>query len=443
MYHLIPADARSFLEIDPESDFPIQNLPYGVFSRPGEPRRIGVAIGDWVLDLHVLAQQDLLAAGKPQWFAQDALNDFADAGRHAWRAVRASVASLLDAGNPRLRDDTALRSRALLARQACTMHLPFRIGGYTDFYSSEEHATNVGRLFRDPASALTPNWKHVPIGYNGRASSVILSGQPVVRPMGQILASGAQTPVWSPCRQLDFELETAFFVGGNTELGLRLDTDQAQEHVFGMVLMNDWSARDIQRWEYVPLGPFQAKAFATSISAWVVTLDALQPFKVPAPVQDPSPLPYLHERDRHGYDIELTVRLRPESGPQTTVAISNSRHLYWTMAQQLAHHTSSGCNVRSGDLMGSGTISGPSRESLGSLLEITRNGRDPLPLAGGVQRTFLEDGDEVTMSGHCRKGGLRLGFGEVSARVLSARATHHPSPREFPRPDPTQPGTPA
>lgn len=422
MFHRIPAERRAFLDVDPQSDFPIQNLPYGVFSTPAGGRRVGVAIGDAVLDLQVLESRGWLPVSPAgAVFGGDTLNAFAAAGRPVWNAVRARIATLLDAEHPELRDDADMRARALIPLADCTLHLPFAIGGYTDFYSSEEHATNVGQLFRDPANALTPNWKHVPIGYNGRASSVLVSGHDVRRPMGQLLPAGAQAPEWAPCRQLDFELETAFFVGPDTALGNRLGTDDAEAHIFGMVLMNDWSARDIQRWEYVPLGPFQAKAFATSISPWVVTLDALQPFRVDAPRQTPAPLAYLAQTDRHTYDIELFVSLRPQGGVATEITHSNFRHLYWTMPQQLAHHTSSGCNVRSGDLMGSGTISGPDRGALGSLLEMSRNGREPVPLEGGATRCFLEDGDEVVMHARAHRDGLRIGFGEVRARVLPAQ----------------------
>ncbi|MDX3906566.1 MAG: fumarylacetoacetase [Pigmentiphaga sp.] len=420
MYEIIDASLRAFVEVDPDSDFPIQNLPYGIFSTPAGGTRAGVALGTWVVDLQALQRAGLLPENLPPGlFGRSSLNAFAATGRPCWNAVRARLAQLLSGEDPRLRDDPALRRQALVPMDACALQLPFEIASYTDFYSSEEHATNVGKLFRDPANALTPNWKHMPIGYNGRASSVVPSGQDVRRPMGQ-LATAAGAPEWGPCRQLDFELETAFFVGPDSRLGSRLSPDHAASYIFGMVLMNDWSARDIQRWEYVPLGPFQAKAFATSISPWVVTLDALAPFRVEAPAQAPCPLPYLQERERTTYDIELSVALRTESGASATISRSNFRHLYWTMAQQLAHHTSSGCNVRTGDLMGSGTISGPSPDALGCLLEMTRNGQQPLVLPDGATRSFLHDGDEVIMSGHARRGDLRVGFGQVRGRVLPA-----------------------
>lgn len=417
-FEIIDPSLRAFVEVDEGSDFPIQNLPYGIFSGAGGGKRAGVALGAWIVDLLALEQAGLLPVDPAlALFGHGSLNAFAAAGRPVWRAVRARLAELLSGIDPRLRDDAALRARALVPMDACTLHLPFEIASYTDFYSSEDHATNVGKLFRDPANALTPNWKHMPIGYNGRASSVIVSGRDFHRPMGQLPVAG-DAPEWGPCRQLDFELETAFFVGKESHLGERLAPDEAPEYIFGMVLMNDWSARDIQRWEYVPLGPFQAKAFATSISPWVVTLDALEPFRAPAPEQDPAPLPYLRESDRHAYDIELTVELRPQGGEGMVVTRSNFRHLYWTMGQQLAHHTSSGCNVRPGDLMGSGTISGPTRQAHGCLLEITENGKRPLTLPDGSTRAFLEDGDEVVMRGHAKRGALRIGFGCVLGRVL-------------------------
>ncbi|VCU70191.1 Fumarylacetoacetate (FAA) hydrolase family protein [Pigmentiphaga humi] len=421
MFEIIDPSLRAFVEVAPDSGFPIQNLPYGIFSTPGQGMRAGVALGGWIVDLHALERAGLLpVADEARLFGQGSLNAYAATGRPTWAAVRARLAALLSGQDPRLRDDADLRVRAFVPMEQSTLHLPFEIASYTDFYSSEEHATNVGKLFRDPANALSPNWKHMPIGYNGRASSVVLSGHDFHRPMGQLPVAGG-APAWGACRQLDFELETAFFIGRGSELGTRIGPDQAAEHIFGMVLMNDWSARDIQRWEYVPLGPFQGKAFATSISPWVVTLDALEPFRVDAPVQDPAPLPYLREQDRHAYDIELTVELATAGGARAPIARSNFRHLYWTMPQQLAHHTSSGCNVRAGDLMGSGTISGPAGDAMGSLLEMTRNGSQPLALPDGSSRTFLEDGDEVVIRGEARRGELRIELGSVRGRVLPAR----------------------
>jgi fumarylacetoacetase len=369
---------RTFVDVAADSHFPIQNLPFGVFSTEGEPRpRVGVAIGDWVLDLAVLEREGLLTAGDSPVFDGPSLNRFMARGREVWRRVRADVSGLLRNDNPRLRDDRALRQRALVPMAGVRLHLPVEIGGYTDFYSSREHATNVGSMFRDPANALLPNWLHLPVGYNGRASSVVVSGTPIRRPNGQTKPPGAELPGFGPSRKLDFELETAFIVGEGNPLGEPIPVGDAERHIFGMVLMNDWSARDIQQWEYVPLGPFNAKSFGTSISPWVVTLDALEPFRVARPTQEPEPLPYL----RHGgglaaLDIRLEVGLRPAGGPVggdgvAVVCRTNFRHLYWSMAQQLAHHTVSGCDTRVGDLMGSGTISGHEADSFGSLLELS------------------------------------------------------------------------
>lgn len=300
------------------------------------------------------------------------------------------------------------------------MHLPVAIGGYTDFYSSKEHATNVGSMFRDPKNALLPNWRHLPVAYNGRASSVVVSGTPVRRPNGQLKLPDAERPIFGPTRKLDFELETAFVVGEGNALGQPIAVDDAERRIFGLVLMNDWSARDIQQWEYVPLGPFNSKSFATSISPWIVTLDALQPFRVAGPTQEPGPLPYLAQSGEHGFDIHLEVALKPADATASTICRTNFRHLYWSMAQQLAHHTVSGCSTRVGDLMGSGTISGPTPDSLGSLLELAWNGERPLALPGGATRSFLDDGDEVIITGWCRGEGYRVGFGEVRGEILPA-----------------------
>jgi fumarylacetoacetase len=298
------------------------------------------------------------------------------------------------------------------------MHLPVSVGGYTDFYSSKEHATNVGSMFRDPKNALLPNWRHLPVAYNGRASSVVASGTPIRRPKGQIKPPDAEQPIFGPTRKLDFELETAFIVGEGNALGEPIAIDHAERHVFGLVLMNDWSARDIQQWEYVPLGPFNAKTFATSISPWIVTLDALAPFRVAGPAQDPPPLSYLAQSGEHAFDINLEVNLKPAGAVASKICHTNFRHLYWSMAQQLAHHTVSGCNTRVGDLMGSGTISGSTSDSFGSLLELAWNGQRPLALPGGATRSFLEDGDEVIMTGWCQGDVYRVGFGEVRGEVL-------------------------
>ncbi|SAL20342.1 fumarylacetoacetase [Caballeronia choica] len=419
---LAPA-LKSWIESanDPASDFPIQNLPFGVFSNDVNPaRRVGVAIGDWIADLAVLEQAGLLDTADV--FDKPRLNDFIALGRDRWRSVRIALSALLASGNATLRDDAALRQRALVPQADATLHLPVEIPGYTDFYSSKEHATNVGCMFRDPKNALLPNWSEMPIGYNGRASSVIVSGTPVRRPNGQIKLPGDERPVFSACRKLDIELEMGFIVGAGNALGEPIDCNDAEQHIFGMVLLNDWSARDIQQWEYVPLGPFNAKGFATTISPWIVTLDALEPFRTATPQQEPQPLAYLRHEGDHAFDIELEVTLRPEgAATATTISRTNFKLMYWSMAQQLAHHTVAGCNTRVGDLMGSGTISGPTPDSCGSLLESTWNGTRPIKLEDGGERAFIEDGDELTLAGWCQGDGYRVGFGQCAGRILAAR----------------------
>lgn len=405
-------------------DFPIQNLPFGIFSDARDAsRRAGVALGDQIIDLAALARAGLLTVdGGAAVFARPALNDFISLGRDAWRSVRVQLSALFERGDARLRDDAALRAKVLVAQRDAALHLPVDIPGYTDFYSSKEHATNVGSMFRDPKNALLPNWSEMPIGYNGRASSVVVSGTPVRRPNGQLKLPDSERPVFDACRKLDIELETGFIVGRGNALGEPIACEDAESHIFGMVLLNDWSARDIQQWEYVPLGPFNAKTFATSISPWIVTLDALEPFRTAQPRQEPEPLAYLRHGGAHAFDIELEVRLRPEGAADaTTIARTNFRHMYWTMAQQLAHHTVSGCNTRVGDLMGSGTISGPAKQAFGSLLELTWNGKEPVSLAGGGTRAFIEDGDELTLAGWCQGDGYRVGFGTCVGKILPAR----------------------
>ena len=414
---------KSFIPVDPSSDFPIQNLPFGVFSTRQSPEpRVGVAIGEWVLDLAELEKIGLLTPGSEPVFNQPSLNDFVALGQSVWRSTRVQISLLLRDDHARLRDDAALRASALIPMHEAIMHLPITVSGYTDFYSSKEHATNVGSMFRDPANALLPNWLHLPVGYNGRASSVVVSGTEIRRPMGQVKPPSAEQPLFAACAKLDFELETAFIVGANTALGESVSVNDAEEMMFGMVLLNDWSARDIQQWEYVPLGPFNAKTFATSISPWVVTMEALEPFRVPGPKQEPEPLPYLRQSGDHSFDIQLAVELQTAECEQpTTISNTNYRAMYWSMAQQLAHHTISGCNLRVGDLMASGTISGTQPDSFGSLLELSWNGQRPVTLSDGqTKRSFLEDGDVVTLRGACIGAHYRCGFGAVSGRIIPA-----------------------
>ncbi|HWG44629.1 MAG TPA: fumarylacetoacetase [Gemmataceae bacterium] len=414
---------RSFVPVPPQSHFPIQNLPYGVCRRQGDERFIAVAIGEHVLDLTTLEAQGFLDVpilhGR-RVFNSGTLNPFMATGRKAWDEVRATVSRLLHVDEPMLRDNAELLARVLVPMVEVEMLLPADIGDYSDFYSSREHATNVGIMFRGPEKALMPNWLHLPVAYHGRASSIIPSGSPVRRPRGQSKPEGATTPIFGPSRSLDFELEMAVFVGPGNELGQPIPIAAAADHLFGMVLLNDWSARDIQAWEYVPLGPFLGKSFATSISPWVVTMEALQPFRTDAPLQDPPPLPYLHSDSRMTYDIRLEVHLQGEKMSEAPrICASNFKYLYWTLAQQLAHHTVGGCNLRAGDLLASGTISGPTSDSYGSLLELAWRGTRPLKV-GNETRTFLCDGDRVTLTGWCQGEGYRVGFGSVSADIMPA-----------------------
>lgn len=407
---------RSFIDVSPESDFPIQNLPYGIFLPNGSNRaRPGTALGDWVVDLDALEKAQLLPT---KVFSGTSLNAFMAAGRETWTVVRTALQSLLSEDNSRLRDDMDLRSLTLFPRNAVKMLLPAQIGDYTDFYSSREHATNVGTLFRDPENALLPNWLHLPVAYHGRSSSIVVSGTDIRRPKGQTKADDAD-PVFGPSRLLDFELEVGFFTGPKTTIGESISVEKATEHIFGFVLVNDWSARDIQKWEYVPLGPFLAKNFATSISPWIVTLDALEPFRCAGPKQSPLPLPYLRSERDSAFDISLEVSIiPPNSDAVNVVCRSNFKHLYWNICQQLAHHTSGGCNINPGDLMASGTISGPDKGSFGSMLELTWRGTTPVSLSDGTERKFINDGDTVVMKGVAEKNGLRIGFGEVSGKIL-------------------------
>jgi fumarylacetoacetase len=417
---------RSFVPAAAESHFPIQNLPYGIFRRrTGEPA-VGVAIGDNVLDLAALEEEGLLDSPLlrgQQVFRKETLNAFMALGRPAWHEARSIISHLLRADVATLRDNARLRERVLVPMTEVEMLLPAHIGDYTDFYSSREHATNVGTMLRGPENALMPNWLYLPVAYHGRASSIVVSGTEIQRPNGQFKAADAPAPSFGPSRSLDFELEMGFFIGPGNPLGQPISVAAAPEHIFGMVLVNDWSARDIQAWEYVPLGPFLAKNFATSISPWVVPMEALEPFRAAGPVQDPAPLPYLRTAGNWSYDIHLEVRLQSDQMDRPCcISRSNSRYLYWNICQQLAHHTSNGCNLRPGDLLASGTISGSTADSYGSLLELAWKGTRPIALPNGEKRSFLQDGDRLTLTGWCQGEGYRVGFGEVTGRVLPALA---------------------
>ncbi|MCA6073868.1 fumarylacetoacetase [Fulvivirga sedimenti] len=413
---------KSWVEVPEHSDFPIQNLPFGIFQTEYLEPGAGVAIGDYVLDLTYLHEGGFLDGLRlPQGiFNQSSLNDFIAQGKRITNAVRLRIMDLLQADNPLLRDNKTAVEMALIHRDEVEMLMPVKVGNYTDFYSSKEHATNVGTMFRDPENALLPNWKHLPVGYHGRASSIIPSGIPIHRPHGQTKPPEADKPVFGPSKRLDFELEMAFVTGRENPLGTPVPTTDAEDYIFGFVLFNDWSARDIQVWEYVPLGPFLAKNFASSISPWIVTLEALDSFRTEGPKQDSPVLPYLSFEGMHNFDIQLEVSIKPENSSETVVCRSNFRHMYWNVCQQLAHHTINGCNIQVGDMYASGTISGPTEDSYGSMLELAWKGTRPVTMNDGSKRVFIEDGDEVIMRGYAKKDGLRIGFGEVRTRVLPA-----------------------
>ena len=410
----------SWLDVPTDSDFPIQNIPFGVFITKEDVITIGTRIGNNAIDLGALQQLNYFDGIEltDDMFMQDTLNDFISDGKKTWRLVRNRIADIFDKNNAKLRDNAEHRSIVVCPVNEVEMQLPVLIGDYTDFYSSKEHATNVGSMFRDPNNALLPNWLHIPVGYHGRSSSIVPSGIPVHRPMGQTLPNGENTPVFGPSRSIDFELEMAFITTDANIMGENIPVHEAEEYIFGMVLLNDWSARDIQKWEYVPLGPFLAKNFATSISPWIVTLDALEPFRTKGPNQDPNPLPYLQQKGKHAFDINLEVTIAPENKEPTVVSNSNFKYMYWTMIQQLTHHTSNGCRVNSGYMMGSGTISGPTPKSFGSMLELTWNGKNPILLNDGSERKFINDNDTVIMKGFCKNNEVRIGFGEVSSKLL-------------------------
>jgi fumarylacetoacetase len=415
---------RSFVDVAPNSDFPIQNLPYGVFApAPAEPPRVGVAIGDFVLDLALIEQRGLLgrAAGRPADVFQHAtLNPFMALGPTVWNTTRAAIQRLLRHDVAELRDDGALRDLALVPLADATLHLPCMIGDFTDFYTSLNHARNVSRLFRGPDADAPAAFRHQPLGYHGRASSIVISGTPIARPRGTYRAPD-ESVTFGPTQQLDFELEFGALIGHGNALGHGLSVARAANHVFGFVLVNDWSARDIQQWEYHPLGPFNGKNFATTISPWVVPAAALAPFRCPTPPQEPPPLPHLQAAGDFAYDLNLTVTLRSAAcDTEVVITETNFREQYWTLAQMIAHHTAGGCNLRPGDLVASGTVSGPTPEAVGCLLERTRRGETPVEIADDLQRVFLEDGDEILLHGWSASDGYRVGFGECTGRVTPA-----------------------
>ncbi|MEM8601321.1 MAG: fumarylacetoacetase [Bacteroidota bacterium] len=416
----------SFIDVAPGSDFPLDNLPYGIFAPRSAAPRVGVALGELVVDLGALEAAGLFAdlplGSDGPVFDVPTLNHFLALGRPSWDAVRARLQHLLAAETTTLRDEAELRERVFHRQSEVTMHLPMQVGDYTDFYASREHATNVGTMFRGAENALQPNWTHLPVGYHGRASSIVVSGTDIRRPVGQRRPeTEGSTPAFGPSRHLDFELELGFVIGGGNALGTPVAIDDAAEHIFGLVLVNDWSARDIQAWEYVPLGPFLGKNFATTVSPWVVPLAALEPFRVAPPPQEPTPLPYLQTDAPWAFDLDLEVDLQTASmdAPHPITHV-NARRLYWTAAQFVAHHTVGGCNLRPGDLLGSGTVSGETLDNAGCLLERTWRGTRPLTLPNGETRAFLDDGDRVVLRAHAERGALRIGFGEAGGTVLPA-----------------------
>ncbi len=413
---------KTWLETSQNTDFPIQNIPFGVFLTRDDIITIGTRIGDYAIDLGALHQLGYFKGIEltDDIFLQDTLNDFISDGKKTWRSVRNRISDIFLERNAALRDNAEHRKQVLFTLDEIEMQLPVSVGDYTDFYASKEHAFNVGSLFRDPENALLPNWLHIPIGYHGRSSSIVPSGTPIRRPVGQTKPGDDTIPGFGPTKLLDFELEMAFITTDANDLGKRVPVEDAEEYIFGLVLFNDWSARDIQAWEYVPLGPFLGKNFASTISPWIVTLDALEAFRTEGPAQNPEPLPYLKQGKKKNYDIKLQASIQPENGEETIISQSNFKYMYWSMAQQLAHHTVNGCNVRSGDMMGSGTISGPTKESYGSMLELTWRGKNPIKLKDGSERKFINDLDTVILKGHCQNEKVRIGFGECSGKIVPA-----------------------
>ena len=414
---------KSWVSVPENSDFPIQNLPFGIIGNHILSKRVSVRIGDYALDLKVLAELGYLkeTGFDSSDFDAPFLNPMMKKGKLAVRKLRNRISELLLDSSTSLQNNPSQIEQVLHLISAVEVSMPVEIGDYTDFYSSKEHATNVGMMFRDPANALLPNWLWIPVAYHGRASSIVLSGQDIHRPKGQIKPSADEDPIFTPSRQVDFELEMAFITFDGKPLGDSISTEEADSYIFGLCLFNDWSARDIQAWEYVPLGPFLGKNFASSISAWIVTLDALEPFSVESPEQNPKVLPYLEFDGKKAYDIQLQVGILTNNKEETVVCNSNFKYMYWNMAQQLAHHTSNGCNIRCGDLLGSGTISGKSEDSFGSMLELTWRGTKPLKVKDGSERKFINDGDSVVMRGHSELNGVRIGFGELKSKLLPAK----------------------
>ncbi|MFT4667566.1 MAG: fumarylacetoacetase, partial [Gammaproteobacteria bacterium] len=413
---------KSWLDIPADTDFPIQNLPFGIYQKEGQAPRVCSALGDNIIDLFRLSELGLFADLEiPKAVLENQyLNDFISLGKKTSSAVRERLSDLFDEGVTKW-NSREMADHVLIPMSDVKLLLPVKVGDYTDFYSSIEHATNVGIMFRDPANALMPNWRHIPVGYHGRASSIVVSGTPIHRPSGQQMPKGAEAPVYGPCRLLDFELEVAFVIGKATELGDSVKIENAEDHIFGLALFNDWSARDIQKWEYVPLGPFLGKSFASTVSPWIVTMEALEPFRIAGPEQVPAVFPYLQYEGQKNYDVNLEVKITTEGGASKTVSESNFKYMYWNMCQQLAHHTVNGCNINVGDMCASGTISGKTPDSYGSMLEISWQGTKSVAMPDGTERKFIQDGDTVSMHGFSAANGVRIGFGEATGKVLPAK----------------------
>ena len=423
MSSIISNTAKSWIPVNAESDFPIQNLPFGIFKTNQRTPRVGVAIGDKVIDLVELEEWNFLddTPFVKADFENHYLNTMMSKGKKAVSALRLRIYELLKEDSTALKSNKDAVLRIVLNQADVTMLMPVKVGDYTDFYSSREHATNVGTMFRDPANALLPNWLHIPVGYHGRASSIILSGEPIYRPKGQTQPVENEPPVFGPTKQLDFELEMAFVTFQGKPVGESISTAEADDYIFGMCLFNDWSARDIQKWEYVPLGPFLAKNFASSMAPWIVTMDALEQFRIPGPVQEPKILPYLEYQGKKHIDISLQVLIETNDGQENLISKSNYKYMYWNMNQQLAHHTVNGCNINCGDMMASGTISGTEPDSYGSMLELAWKGTKPLKMKDGSERKFIQDGDSVIMRGFCKNNEIKIGFGEVKTKVLPTK----------------------
>ncbi|MGB0934383.1 MAG: fumarylacetoacetase [Lishizhenia sp.] len=414
---------KTWLEVEQNSDFPIQNIPFGIFKTDNLSPRVATRIGNSIIDLKTLFVLGYLnnLPFQLEDFDTNSLNPLMKKGKKGTRDLRNRISKLFSTDNKDLSQNEHHVSQVIIDNSTVEMLLPVKVGDYTDFYSSREHATNVGTMFRDPNNALLPNWLWIPVGYHGRASSIIVSGQDIYRPKGQTRPDDNADPVFGPTKLLDFELEMAFVTYDGKPIGDSISTNEAEDYIFGMCLFNDWSARDIQKWEYVPLGPFLAKNFASSISPWIVTMDALEPFKLEGPKQDPKVLPYLEYQGQHHYDINLQVAIAPDNKEETVVSNSNYKHMYWNMIQQLTHHTVNGCNINCGDMMASGTISGPTPDSYGSMLEISWRGSKPVKMNDGSERKFIQDHDTVIMRGHATKNGVRVGFGEVKTKVLPSK----------------------